>query len=573
MAVVAVTIGGAAIGVLYDTAIHAERARLVVSAQSQRYLIEALARHEMEEVYERKRHTPAEAYEDTLEQLKDARKHYHGFGRSGEFTLARRQGERIVYILALRHDDLDEPRPVAWDSNIAEPMRHALMGHSGTMVGLDYRGVEVLAAYEPIPALDLGIVVKIDMDEIRAPFLRAGGIVAVIAVLVIAVGTFLFFAVSNPMIRLIEESEERLRAIIENSPTAISLKDAAGRYFLVNRKIEELSGLTSDEIIGRTSDDVFPREFARSTMEHEREVIRSGQASFVEETCPTPEGERILLTTKFPIFDSAREIRFIGGIYVDITERKHNEEKMSELQRELAHISRVSTLGEMAAGLAHELNQPLTAITNYAKGVLLRLDAGDGAAVDMPPIMERIAEQALRAGDVIRRIRGFLEQAAPKTATVDINTAIRQALTLLTGEIQVGGVMMKLELLDPLPHVMADMIQLQQVILNLSRNAVEAMVDHGCEPRRLTIGTARVKEDAIEVFIRDTGPGIPDDILKQVFDPFFTTKDGGLGMGLAISRSIVNAHHGWLEITSEVGTGTTVHFTLPIAAGDTHDVA
>ncbi|MHC4916238.1 MAG: PAS domain S-box protein, partial [Planctomycetota bacterium] len=201
MALVACATGGISIFVLYEAAMAQQRERLVETVRSRARLMEAVARfdarHSAEDV-------SGGAFGATLIQVREAHERFRGFGRTGEFTLARREGDQIVFLLRHRHYDLEKPRPVAFSAKLAEPMRRALSGQSGTVVGLDYRGETVLAAYEPVAELNLGVVAKIDLAEVRAPFIRAGAAVAGIAALVILVGAALFLKVSNPLIHRLE---------------------------------------------------------------------------------------------------------------------------------------------------------------------------------------------------------------------------------------------------------------------------------------------------------------------------------------------------------------------------------
>jgi len=228
-------------------------------------------------------------------------------------------------------------------------------------------------------------------------------------------------------------------------------------------------------------------------------------------------------------------------------------------------------MGEMAAGLAHELNQPLTAITNYAKGTLRRLHAGGGESVDLLPIMELVAEQALRAGDIIRKIRGFMNRSEPQKSRIELHKTIDEVISLLAGEINMSGIEVAVEVPKSLPPLMADSIQVQQVLLNLIRNAVSAMDSGGANHHRLEVGARAEVAGDIEIYVKDNGPGVPPDIVDRLFEPFFTTKTDGLGMGLSISRSIVTSHNGRIWFSSEPGKGTTFRFTLPAGTGGGHD--
>ncbi len=256
-----------------------------------------------------------------------------------------------------------------------------------------------------------------------------------------------------------------------------------------------------------------------------------------------------------------------------LIEGKRTENRLNDLRNELAHISRVNTLGEMAAGLAHELNQPLAAITNFANGILRRLRSGEGKPDELHRATELIGEQALRAGDIICKMRGMAKNVPTLKSRVDVNQVIREAVTLLPTGCQMDGVIIKLELTDSLPPALADSVQIQQVILNLALNGLEAMQEQGCCPSPMTIRSARGEGDAVEVTVEDTAARLRADNLERMFDPFFTTKADGLGMGLTISRSIVEAHNGRLWATSEADTRSTFHFTLPISALDRNDNA
>jgi len=211
MAVISIIVESVAIGMLYRTALKEERARLEETAKSQARLIEAIARFD-------KRYNvdyPQGPKEATLSQIIDAHNHYRGFGRTGEFTLSKREEDRIVFLLSHRHLDLQNPLPVPFNSNLAQPMQRALSGKSGTMIGLDYRGEKVLAAYEPVKELDLGIVVKIDLSEIRQPFIRAGIISSAIGMVTLLIGAALFIKVTNPLLARLQATIAKLQKALE----------------------------------------------------------------------------------------------------------------------------------------------------------------------------------------------------------------------------------------------------------------------------------------------------------------------------------------------------------------------
>ena len=256
----------------------------------------------------------------------------------------------------------------------------------------------------------------------------------------------------------------------------------------------------------------------------------------------------------------------IAGTHTDITARKEIEAQMHRQQVELAHVLRLQTVEGVAAELAHEINQPLGAIANFASGLVARLQQGaehstllDGA--------EQIAKQALRAAEVLRRLRDFTRKTAPRRELLDLNALVRDAASLVEPDVRRHAVDLRLRLAAPPPHVLVDGVQVVQVILNLAINGVEAMVAAG-EPRGcLTIET-RAGDAGAEVIVSDTGTGLSPEAQQRLFEPFFTTKRGGLGMGLSIARGIVEGHGGRLAVERTNGAGATFSLTLPLADRD-----
>lgn len=255
----------------------------------------------------------------------------------------------------------------------------------------------------------------------------------------------------------------------------------------------------------------------------------------------------------------------------EIAERKRAEDEARQHRAELAHIGRVSIIGEMATSLAHELNQPLTVISGCAQFCINALRTEKVKPDQILDALEQTAEQASRANEIVRRVRGFIHKEEPERKPVDVNDVIRGLADLLRADAREHDSELQLELAEPMPLVMADPIQVQQVILNLAHNGIEAMDDGGPISRCLSIHTSGQSNGVVKVAVRDRGVGIPSDSLDHIFDPFFTTKSQGLGMGLSISRTIVEAHGGRLWATSDVSDGTAFHFTLPLAEGSSHD--
>ncbi len=998
MTCVAVVVGAISLFGLYRAAFEQQRERLVETVHSRARLVEAVAQFDAEFSAT---DVPGGFEAATLSQLVRAHEQFRGFGQTGEFTLARREGDRIVFLLRHRHADLDNPRPIPLDSELAEPMRRALSGESGTVIGLDYRGEKVLAAYEPVGIVNWGMVAKIDLAEIRGAFVRTGGAVVAVGLAIILAGALLFLRSTDPLVKRLEgsearlrraqrvacmgswdwnivtnelhwsdeiyrifglspqefgatydaflasvhpddrqsvrehvhaavhnnaeyridhrivlprgevrhvheqgevtrdadgapirmvgvvtditerkraeealrldearlevlvrlnemtdaplhqvtdfaleeairltgsaygflgfmsddesvmnlhawsgdamkecslvdrptafpiaeaglwgevvrqrkavlvndyasqkvwkrgypqghapllrflgipvfdgerivavaavankegeyqegdvrqltlliggmwrliqrqraesalrESEERLQAILDNTTAVVYAKDTGGRFLLINRRFEELFHVTRAEIMGKTDYDLWSKEQADALRANDAKVLETRAAVQFEETVKHDDGLHTYISVKFPLCDAAGKPYAVCGISTDITDRQRAEaavresrsflqtvideipeslmvidrdyrivlanravrelaggkdpvagcltchqashrrdtpceemdhpcpvrriistkapavvththfdaegrellheivaapifdeagevvqiiessrditarvraeEQARQRQAELAHVARLGTMGEMAAGLAHELNQPLSAIVNYIQACLERIQSGMGDPSELLEDMDQAAAQAERAGEIIEKVRDFVRKGKPQRTSVDINALVKEAADLLSFELRQQAVQLRLDLADSLPLVMAEPIQIEQVIVNLMRNSLEAMGENERGARKLSIRTLRSESGPVEFAIYDTGPGLPAELLDGIFDPFFTTKPDGMGMGLSISRSIIEAHGGRLWATSNSDHGATFLFTLPIDGRGSEDDA
>ena len=247
-----------------------------------------------------------------------------------------------------------------------------------------------------------------------------------------------------------------------------------------------------------------------------------------------------------------------------ITVRRKAEEDAILRRAELAHIHRLNTLGEMASGFAHELNQPLSAIANFARGSIRRITKGGADNQELLSALEQMAAQSTRAGEIIKRIRTFVKKEEPRRVRDDINRVIRETLKFIQSDADRQHADIKLDFAADLPEVEIDVVQVEQVILNLVRNAIEAMSASSNKASTLTIRTSETDRGEIEISVIDTGPGIQAESLETMLDPFVTTKENGLGLGLSISRSIVESHGGQLRAGNFHDAGAIVSFTLPV---------
>ena len=247
----------------------------------------------------------------------------------------------------------------------------------------------------------------------------------------------------------------------------------------------------------------------------------------------------------------------------DISERNAAQAKESELRSELAHASRLAAIGEMASGFAHELNQPLAAITNYTGGILRRVEAGNIRDPDLPRILREVSDQAQRAGEIIRRIRKFVDKEQTPKIPIAINSTIEEVVALAKGDILENDIEINLDFAENLPFTLADPVQIQQVILNLVRNGIDAICEGRPTLRWVTILTRVAEDGRVEISVSDTGIGIPASVMPHLFEPFFSTKESGMGIGLLICNTIVEEHGGTLKVESKEDVGTTISFSLP----------
>ena len=282
---------------------------------------------------------------------------------------------------------------------------------------------------------------------------------------------------------------------------------------------------------------------------------------------------RYYQTTAFSLYNGQ-----FARVFKDITDQKLSEvalkrseesqrfgEHAREREKEVAHLDRLNTMGEMATGLAHELNQPLAAIATYADVALRMLDAEVTQPEKLREIITGARQQALRASEIIRHLRRLVKKQTVGRVKTDINHLIESVVTLLAADLQLRGVDLHLKLSENLPSLMLDDVQIEQVIINLLRNALEVEVDVGAKMREVTIRSYLASNSLVRVEVTDNGSGMEPEVSSQIFNAFYSTKGGqGMGMGLSISRSIIEAHDGRLWANSEWGQGSTLSFSLPV---------
>ncbi|HTQ33323.1 MAG TPA: PAS domain S-box protein [Stellaceae bacterium] len=366
----------------------------------------------------------------------------------------------------------------------------------------------------------------------------------------------------------LRESELRWRSIVDTVPDAIIVIDATGTVESFSPSAERLFGYAAGEVVGRNVKMLMPQPYrgahdgylARYVRTGERRIIGIGRIVVGQRKG----GETFPMELAVGEFASPSG-NFFTGFVRDLTDRQDAERRIEDLQTELLHASRLSVMGQMASTMAHELNQPLTAVTNYLEAGRQLIALGAAAPERLADLMAKAVAQAQRAGEVIRQLRQFVSKGETERRTQSLNQLVEEALALgLVGARQ-SGVRVILELDHDLPPVEVDPVQIQQVVLNLVRNAVEAMEE--VDRRELTVAT-HATGTMVEASVGDTGPGIAPELADRLFQPFVTTKKTGMGLGLSICREIVEAHHGRLAVGRRPEGGTVFRLTLPRAGQD-----
>ena len=361
------------------------------------------------------------------------------------------------------------------------------------------------------------------------------------------------------------EAAFRLAAIVDSSEEAIIGKDLAGRVTSWNRAAEQMLGYTAAEIIGCPIALVLPD----GLLADEAAVLeRIGRGELVgrhESTRRRKDGSIVpVFLSISPVRDGSGQIVGAATIARDISAQKRTREALRTSQMELVHVSRLSELGQIASALAHEVNQPLAAIGNYAAAGRRTLAAGNVAGA--AKALERIGEQAGRGGEIVQRLRDFMRKRPTEKRPEALPAVIEEALALAMIGVRTRPILFTRTLDPAAATAVLDRIQIEQVLFNLMRNAIEAMAD--APHQELTVATRRLDPERVEIAIADTGPGLPEAIRAQLFQPFVTTKANGLGIGLSICRSIVQAHDGTVTAEANPGGGTIFRITLPAPAED-----
>lgn len=376
--------------------------------------------------------------------------------------------------------------------------------------------------------------------------------------------------------RALEKSKQCLEnqyaLILDSVADGIYGVDLEGNSTFVNRAMEKLTGWRAENIIGRNQHEVLHHTKKDGSPHLPSEcpvylTFADDKPRFIKEDLFwRPDG------TAFPVEYSSTPLRdeghkTIGSVVVfrDISERKKSEEQVRQYQTELAHVARLNTMGEMASGMAHELNQPLTAIAANADACIRLLESNEAHKDLLLDTLDSIGGQARRAGGIIQQLRQFVRKGQADRSLVDLNGLIEEVMILFRYDLDMVPIRLVTDLDPTIPEVLVQPIQIDQVILNLVRNAIEAMSTVDGHEKVLTVQTSKTDNEMLRVSVSDTGPGIDPDVVDQLFTPFITTKSQGMGLGLSISEGIISAHDGGMQVQKNHGTGAIFSFTLPIA--------
>ncbi|MGC1412884.1 MAG: PAS domain S-box protein [Acetobacteraceae bacterium] len=360
------------------------------------------------------------------------------------------------------------------------------------------------------------------------------------------------------------EARQYLAAIVDSSEDAIVGKTLEGVVTAWNSAAEAMFGYRASEMIGQPIARLLPPDRSDEEARILDGLRRGVRLQHYETSRVRKDGSELAVAlTISPILDASGRIIGASKIVRDITAERRSRSRIQELQAELAHVGRLSTMGQMASAIAHELNQPLTAVSNYAGALDRILASGTADPKRVREIVERMRQQTTRAGEVIRRLREHVAKRNTTRLLEDVNAMVREAVELgLLGTLHYG-VRMSMELEAAVGSVMLDRVQIGQVIINLVRNAVEAM--EASTTRELIVSTQALP-GAVEITVADTGPGISPEVAERLFQPFVTSKVGGLGLGLSICRELVEAHGGLLTVSPVATGGTRFVIRLPTAA-------
>ena len=536
---------GMTIGILYRAAFNEEKDRLVETAQSQARLIEAIARYDV--VYSAD--FPGGSGAATVQQIVAAHQEYEGFGETGEFTLARREGDLIVFVLEHRHAQVGRPEPVPFDSALAEPMRRALSGQSGTVVGLDYRGATVLAAYEPVDVLDMGIVAKIDLEEVQAPFWKAGLLAAGFSFLAVIGGAALLIRVSNPMVtdlqersRLLEEtvtalgeSEERFRATFELAGVGIAHVSLEGRFVRLNRRLCDIMGYEPEELKKLTFQEITYPEDLAADLEYVRQILAGEIDRYSMEKRYIHKDSSVIwvnLTVSLVPDELRGEEHFIA-VVEEISSRKMAESTVKRSLEEKEVLLRE---------IHHRVKNNMQVISS-----LLSLQAANIDDERLHKLFQE-SQSRVRAMALIHEIL----YDSDDLSSIDLSTYMSRLAASLTRMYGADAAQVRLNVeSEDITLRIDDMVPCGLAISELISNSLKYAFPDGREGE-IDLRVTSTPEGGVKLVVRDDGVGLPAELDIR------TTSSMGMGLVVGLVEKQLG---GRLEVDRTQGTCFTI--TIP----------
>lgn len=524
---------------------------------------------------------PAEALADVLARERRAarRLRYTGARQAADGAvlvdmvapIAREEQGAAVLIATLSLDTMLERHLPWW---IAERYDVRIVSGDGVVLAARPRGVSFDES--TMHGIDFGPLVPGAIFQIsprRAP--KADGNQLLFGAMAgLALISVLSFLLAHLHVRRRLAAENRLameisfrRAMEEALSVGMRARDRSGRITYVNPAFCRMVGLTQEQLVGLAPPMPYwdPAELEHTADMHERVLRGEGPPEGFELRFRRPDGTLFdVLIYESPLIDAkGAHVGWMASI-LDITERKQAEERAKAQEASLQRTARLVTMGEMASTLAHELNQPLAAISSYAAGSLNMIRSGRAKPEELDSALEKLGAQARRAGQIIRRVHDFVRKSEPRIVACDAEPILRESVEFAQAEARKHKISLRLDLPPSLPPVAADPILIQQVLLNLIRNGAEAMAQTRRQDRVLSLSAAPNGE-AVQIRVEDRGAGVPEALRERLFEPFVSTKPDGMGMGLNICRSIMELHKGRLEVSPRAGGGTVFTLQLPLA--------
>lgn len=481
--------------------------------------------------------------------------------------------ERFVRIGVL-HDGAATGSPVRWRP-AARYLDHQIPGYNFTFspfgagelrAALDNRGLD-FAFTDSEPFIESGVRPFLELAREHWA-LALIGTLALLALILAAVYVWRANRRLAREIRRGNRTQDQLQmfaSAVDQTADAVMITDPAGAIEYVNPAFTHVTGYTVEEVRGQNARVLGSGRHDSAFYKRLWETILRGEV-FREEFINRRKDGTLYWEQKsiMPLRDAAGRIAHFVATGRDITEQRRVEEEAQLRREQLAHTARVNVIGEMAASIAHEISQPLTAIINYAQGSIRRLRTGEIDGKRLLGVFEQIVAQSQRAADAILTLRRFVARRKPARVRVDINTLVTQVAALATAETSKRGITITLDLSRDLPPAYVDDVQIEQVVLNLLRNGAEALASADGSARELKVRTTTTEEGGIEISVSDTGPGLPPRLAAKLFEPFFSTKPDGVGLGLAVSRTIIETHGGRIWVTPNPERGVTFRFTVPV---------